>query len=124
MAYILLHVGLILALNNITTALILMPKVYVSNWAKVVFLAASVVLYFAAMLALSRFTYQGMPGKRHLLLFCIMAAAYLAAMSLSALYWILPPLFSAIYIYLIFLIMVRIGGQEEENKGENSYEIQ
>ncbi len=124
MAYILLHVGLILALNNITTALILMPKVYVSNWAKVVFLAASVVLYFAAMLALSRFTYQGMPGKRHLLLFCLMAAVYLAAMSLSALYWILPPLFSAIYIYLIFLIMVRIGRQEEENKGENSYEIQ
>ena len=113
MGYILLHVGLIFALNNITTAFILMPKVYVSTWAKVIFLAASVFLFFAAMMALSHYSYQGMPPRKHLLLFAALGVIYLGAMNLSVLYWILPPLFTAVYIYIVFFIITKISRQTE-----------
>ena len=117
-SYILIHLALVIALNNITVALEFMPKAEVDAVAKNSFIVASflayyIFLFFIERFAQERFRTQRMDFARLLLLaftfVLLMSACYRSGWASIAV--------TVAYIYLMFTVIVRHCLRAEKTNG-------
>ena len=106
--YMMIHVVLIFALNNITTALEFMREEEVALWPKTLFLIGSFLLYFVFLFLTGRYAKKRLDFSRRFrwLLFGI-AASFVALMLLFRTRMYLNIAITVLYIFGIFLMMYR-----------------
>ncbi len=112
MLYMLVHVFLILALNNLTVSLEFMQEPEVSIMAKNIFLVVSFLAYFIFLFALQAFAKHGRrPTLRFTLLLCFLSLAFVVLMSLF--YRSAPASITVtvVYIYAMFACFLARGRQ-------------
>lgn len=107
-AYMLLHVLLLVALNNITAALNYMTNVEVASVPKNILLVASFLVYFLFLLLIGTFSREGerLTGKTMLLL-CLITAAYLIVMLFFFNNGYISIAASVLFIFSLHLLLVR-----------------
>ena len=106
--YMIIHIFLIFAMNNITTSLEFMRDEEVSLWPKTLFLIISFVLYFLCLFALQTYAKEGRGICRQTVLpIAAMTAAFVLLMLLLQENMRLNILLSVLYVAAIFLWMLR-----------------
>ena len=104
--YMIIHIFLIFAMNNITTALSFMREEEISLTPKIVFLTGSMLLYFFCMFALLGFAKQTLSVCRRLLLKVVLISALFAAsMILFKTNMRLNIAISVAYVFAIFIAL-------------------
>lgn len=117
--YLILHLVLVLSLNNITIGMEYMAYPAINPFLKSLFLAMSLVLFFATLFFTGFFTRRKqMAGLHHLKRFGLYTAIYLLLM--FALYRnpYLPFVVSALYAYTIFFTVWQNAGELSDAIGE------
>ncbi len=111
--YMLLHIVMILALNNITAALEFMRQDAVSDLPKALLLVGSLLLYFVTLLLTQRFSARHLASRRA---YVWIAASFAAFCGLMAALFQRPMASIAVTVIFIFaqLAAIRRGGQERE----------
>ena len=108
MWYIMIHIGLIIALINITLALEYMREPEVSAVAKNVFLTVSFLLFYLFMFLLgfyARFGYQA--GRKFFLTQCLMGLVFAALMAATYKNGYLSIAVTVLYVYGVLIMVVR-----------------
>ena len=101
--YMLIHIFLILAMNNITTSLAFMRDEAVRLWPKTLFLLGSFLLFFVCLFALQRFAKPGVGLSRRFLLPAVgTTAAFAALMLLLRENMSLNIALSVVYVFSVF----------------------
>ena len=102
--YMLIHMFLIFAMNNVTTALEFMQNAQVSVWPKILFLLGAFLLYHLCLLALMRYARPEMrirrrfPGQA-----AALTAAFVAGMLIFREQMAVNIALSAAYVYALFI---------------------
>lgn len=114
-AYMLIHVFLIFALNNLSASLEFMRDEEVSLMPKTLFLVGSFVLYYAFLFLLGRYSKKRCAFDRRfvLMLVCIAASFVLLMLALREIMF-LNIAVSVIYVFGIFLLLLRHGKSAEK----------
>lgn len=104
--YMILHVFLILAMNNITAALEFMREESVALMPKTLFLIGSFVAYFAFLFLIERYAKE----KRHFkarfrLMFAAVAVSFVVLMLLTRRLMLVNITISVLYIFLVFWLL-------------------
>ena len=111
--YMIVHIFLIFAMNNITAALSFMREEEISLTPKIVFLAGSMLLYFFCMFALLGFAKQTLSVCRRLLLKVVLISAMFAAsMIMFKTNMRLNIAISVAYVFAIFIALYVFSRQE------------
>ncbi len=114
--YMLLHVFLIFALNNITTALEFMREESVSLLPKTLFLTGSFLLYYIFLFLTERYAKERLrPGRRFIIKLCLLGASFVALILLFRSRMYVNIAVSVIYVYIIFLMLHRYGRELRES---------
>ncbi len=109
--YMLLHIGMVLALNNITAALEFMHNAAISPLPKTVFLVGSMLVYFITLLLTQRFAKKHVASKKT---YALIAAGFAAFCLLTAAFYYQPMASIAVTVVFIFLQLaaLRHAGKE------------
>jgi low temperature requirement protein LtrA len=111
--YMIIHIFLIFAMNNITTALSFMREEEISLTPKIVFLTGSMLLYFFCMFALLGFAKQTLSVCRRLLLKVVLISALFAAsMIMFKTNMRFNIAISVAYVFAVFIMLYVFSGQE------------
>ncbi|MBQ3405562.1 MAG: low temperature requirement protein A [Oscillospiraceae bacterium] len=103
LVYMLIHIFLIFAMNNLTTALEFMRNEQISLWPKTLFLVASFVLFYLCLIAMLRYAKRSMGlCWRFLLPILVLTALFAAAMLLLRGHMYLNIALSVLYVYAMF----------------------
>ena len=104
MTYMLIHIFLIFAMNNLTTALDFMQNAAVSLWPKTLFLVGAFLLFYLCMLALMRYARRDMGlCPRFLVPVAAMTLAFVVGMLLLRERMALNIALSVVYVYGMFI---------------------
>lgn len=104
LSYMLLHIFLIFAMNNLTTALEFMQNPAVSLWPKTLFLLGAFLLYYLCLFALMRFARRGRGiCRRFLVPVGALTTAFVAGMLLLRERMALNIALSAAYVFALFV---------------------
>ena len=111
--YMLLHIVMVLALNNITAALEFMRMEAVPDLPKTVFLVGSILVYYGTLLLTQRFSERHLATGRA---YAWIATGFAAFCGLMALLYRRPMASIAVTVIFIFaqLAAIRWGGQKRE----------
>ena len=116
--YMIIHIFLILAMNNITTSLEFMRDEEVSLWPKTLFLLASFVLFFLCLFALQSYAKEGRGVCRQMVLpIAAMTAVFVLLMLLLRENMQLNIFLSVLYVAAIFLWMLRFSRGKDHKEG-------
>lgn len=119
LGYMFLHVFIIFALNNITTALEFMREEEVALMPKVLFITGSMVVYFFFLFATSRYAKKKVSlHKRFFLTMAGITAAFVALMLLLRENMMVNIAVSAAYVFAVFFIL-RYYGIHAEREAES-----
>lgn len=116
--YMLLHVFLIFALNNIAVALEFMREEHVALMPKTLFLIGSFVLYYAFLFLLELFAKEGCRrNRRFLLSIVLIGLSFVCLMLLFRAQMYINIALTVVYVFGIFLLLCRFANkisQEQE----------
>lgn len=107
-AYMLIHIVLVIALNNITVAMELMREPEVNDAAKNTFLIASFLLYYLTMFFIERFAkprYRA--GGKEFAKLALLTAVFAVSMMLAYRSGQISIALSVLFVYTVFGILVR-----------------
>ena len=105
-AYMLIHIFLIFALNNITTALEFMREEAISLLPKTLFITGSILLYFLLLFLTGFFAKERMrPGRRFILRHAGSAAAFFAIMVIFRENMYVNIAATVIYVFVNYLML-------------------
>ncbi len=108
MGYMLIHLFLIFALNNITTALLFMRDEAVALQPKVLFLIISFLLCYICIFALGRYAKPGLrPNRKTFLLMLLVLVSFTALMLLFQRQMYVNIAVTVIYVFGICLLLLR-----------------
>ena len=109
MLYLVVHIFIIFAMNNITVSLEFMREEEIEVLPKMIFLVLSVVAYFVFLLLLKGYTKKncGM-NKKFLIKIIVATAVFVTLMLLLREQMIINILITAAYVFYIFLVIYRI----------------
>ncbi len=108
--YMMLHVFLIFALNNISVSLEFMRDDAVDNLQKIVFLAASLILYFVFLFLTMRYAKQKCAiHRKNVLVLCGFAVSFLLVMLAFRELMAVNIAVTVVYIFGIFLLIYQRG---------------
>ena len=108
--YMMIHVFLIFALNNISVSLEFMREESVDNLQKTAFLVSSFVLYFTFMFLTMKYAKKKCAAhKRFILTLCGIAVSFVALMLIFREMMYVNIAITVIYIYIIFLLVYKRG---------------
>ena len=106
--YMFVHIVLIIALNNITTAMEFMREAEIDNVAKNIFLTASFLLYYLTMFFLERFAQERYrAGWKEFGRLSAMTAVFAGMMALSYRNGAVSIAASVLYVYTVFAVISR-----------------
>lgn len=106
--YMILHIFLIFAMNNLTTSLEFMRDEAVALWPKTLFLIASFVLYFLCLFALQRYAKNGLRlCRRYVGPILLLTLVFIVLMLLLRENMRLNILLSVLYVAAVFLRIYR-----------------
>jgi len=112
--YMLLHIFLIFALNNISAALEFMREETVALWPKTLFLVGSFVVYYTFLFLMGRYTKQRCGfDPRFLGRLASVAASFIALMVILRKIMYLNIAITVLYVFGIFLLLLRHGRAHE-----------
>jgi low temperature requirement protein LtrA len=120
MLYIFLHIFIVFALNNVTVALEFMQNNHVDTYAKILFIAISLLIYFAFLFALTRFArkrYHFSVGFYFIML--AIAASFCALMILFHEMPAVNIAITVVYVYAVYFIL-RFSGKRIVAHAEGS----
>ena len=108
--YMMIHVFLIFALNNISVAFDFMRDEAVDPTQKIVLLSASFVLYFTFLFLTARYAKRSCSLRlRAVLLLAVPALLFIALMLFLREYMYVNVLLTAVYVYAVFFYLYRAG---------------
>ena len=120
--YINVHIFLVFALNNITSALEFMRSPEVDLMAKMLFLSLSLVLYYACLIACGAWAKPGRRPSLRFVLYSVLAAAlFLTAMMLLRTHMMLNIALTVLAVFLVFAALFgfsRHMDREDRSSGE------
>ncbi|MBR0277462.1 MAG: low temperature requirement protein A [Clostridia bacterium] len=115
--YMLIHVFLIFALNNISVALEFMRDSSVDNLQKIVLIVGSFVLYFTFMFLTIKYAKHNYSiSGRFVLIFCVVAISFVLLMLAFREVMYVNIAITVIYIYGIFFLMHKQGKLSNDTK--------
>ena len=121
--YINVHIFLIFALNNITTALEFMRSPEVDLWAKMLFITLSLILYCACLIACGAWAKPGRkPSPRFILYSALAAALFLILMMLLRDLMMLNIALTVLAVFLVFAALFgfsRHMDRKDRSSGDN-----
>lgn len=113
--YMLIHIFLIFALNNISASLEFMREETVSLWPKTVFLVASLLVYYAFLFLTGRYSKKRCGFSVRFILSIICAAAAFAALMLLLRGQMLTNIaVTVLFVFGVYLVLYRHGRSTEE----------
>ena len=113
--YMLLHVFLIFALNNITSALEFMREEEVSLLPKTLFLTGSFLLYYTFLFATERYAKERLrPNRRFVIRILILIVCFVALMLLFRQNMYLNIAVTVIYVYSVYLVLFRFARRNNQ----------
>ena len=116
MGYMILHIFIIFALNNVTTALEFMRNEEVDLLAKILFITLSLILYYACLLLTGFYAKSRCAPKKALLLVLGGgASAFAAGMVLLRTQMYLNILWTTVFVFAVFLLFYRFAKKAEKN---------
>lgn len=120
--YINVHIFLVFALNNITSALEFMRSPEVDLMAKMLFLSLSLVLYYACLIACGAWAKPGRRPSLRVVLYSVLATAlFLTAMMLLRTHMMLNIALTVLAVFLVFAALFgfsRHMDREDRSSGE------
>ena len=117
LVYMLIHVGIIFALNNITTALEFMREEEVEIIPKMLFLVISLVGYYALMFLLGRYAKNRCkPDMKFTLKIAILAAGFVTLMIVFKNMMIINIMLTVVFVFTAFLILSRFRCEKNFNE--------
>ena len=118
LGFMLIHIFLVFAMNNLTTALEFMQDTAVRLWPKTLFLLGAFLLYSLCLIALMRFARKGLGLCRRFLVPALaVTAAFVAGMLILRENMFLNIALSVAYVYAMFALMLvfaRRAGRDDE----------
>ena len=115
LGYMLIHIFLIFALNNITVALEFMRKEEIDLMPKMLFLIGSFLVYFLCIFLLGRYAKKRcMLNRKFITLMGISAAVFVGMMLIFREQMKLNILLTAVYGFAVFLIIHKFGRAQKE----------
>ncbi len=107
LGFMLIHIFLVFAMNNLTTALEFMQDTAVRLWPKTLFLLGAFLLYYLCLIALMRFARKGLGLCRRFLVPALaVTAAFVAGMLILRENMFLNIALSVAYVYAMFALML------------------
>ncbi len=115
--YMMIHVFLIFALNNISVSLIFMRRAYVDVFSKIVFITVSILLYFFCLFMLSYYSKSDRKFSRGFIARVIVIwASFLLLMVLFRENMYVNIAITVIYVFVTVLLMYRKDGRGDQGK--------
>lgn len=110
MLYLVVHIFIIFALNNITASLEFMHEAEIALFPKILFLAISVVAYFAFLFALKGYVKVSCKTDKHFMitLGCV-TAAFIILMLILREQMMINILITVVYVFSIFAVLYMAG---------------
>lgn len=103
MSYMLIHIFMIFALNNLTTALEFMRDEAVALWPKTLFLLGAFLLFYICLFALMRYARRGMGlCRRFLVPVVLLTVGFVAGMLIFREHMFVNIALSVVYVYAMF----------------------
>ena len=118
--YIIIHMFLIFALNNVTAALEFMRIADVNLVAKILFISISIVLYYICLMATRRYAKQNCkPSVRFILSAVIICLVFIGGMFVSRSQMIINIAISVLFVFAMFFVLYYFS--KVQNKEINNY---
>lgn len=122
MLYMMLHIFIVFALNIMTVSFAFMREEEVALFPKVLLLTVSLIAYFLFLFLLSgHFKVRCRLDKGFILRMSLLSAGFLVLMLLLRERMALNILLSAVYVFVVFLIMYKMKGVQEMRRKEGRH---
>lgn len=115
MSYMMIHIFIIFALNNVTVAITFMHEEEVDLFPKTVMITIGLVAYFLFLFLLSgHFRMPCRPDYRFITRMTVLSGAFICLMLFLRHSQVLSILLSVVYVFAVFLILYRMKAVQEE----------
>ncbi len=119
MAYMLIHIFIIFALNNITASLEFMREEEINLLPKMLFMICSLIIYFVFVFLLKGHAKSACkPTNKFILTLCFSTALFILLMVLFRKAMAVNILISAVYVFSVFIVIYGFYRKEKEENNE------
>ena len=113
--YILIHIFIIFALNNVTAALMFMRMSEVNIFAKILFISISIVLYYACLMATRRYAKQKCkPSMRFIFTSAVIGLVFISGMLLFKNNMYINIALTVFFVFMVFCVLYYFSKTQEK----------